>query len=140
LRLSAHLQRLLRSLSSDNSKEYRCEGIIYNLTFKGKASINARYPIYYGFGVSASQVAVDVNKYPATTSASHTYERTSIADETHFFILVPSDISGLSSFTMGGAPFVMEPETTEIINGIVYKVYKSAYAYNANTTLKVSAS
>ena len=121
-------------------KTFTTEGTAKNVIFEDDIVIQARYPIYYGFAANATALAVEANRYDPTTTAVHTYTKTNDIDDQHFYILVPSDISGLSIFTMGGAPFVMNTERTETINGISYKVYESAYTYNVNVTLKVSAS
>jgi hypothetical protein len=109
------------------------------MTLNKQASISARYPIYYGFAASAAALAVDANRYAATTTAAHTYEKTASADGQHFYILVPSDISALSNFTMGGAPFVMT-SSTQTINGISYKVYTSGSVFNSGAKVTVTAS
>lgn len=124
----------------NGDKTFTTEGITKNVIFGNDVIVQARYPIYYGFAASATALAIDANRYAPTTNAAHTYTKTNDVDNQHFYILVPSDISALSVFTMGGAPFVMNSERSETINGIVYKVYESAYTYNANITLKVSAS
>ena len=46
---------------------------------------------------------------------------------------------GLSSFTMGGAPFVMIT-TSVVINGKDYYMYKSGGVYMSGTTVSVHAS
>lgn len=124
----------------NGDKTFTTEGITKNVIFGNELTVQARYPIYYGFAATAAALAVNANRYDPTISAVHTYTKTNDVDNQHFYILVPSDISALSVFTMGGAPFVMNQERTETIGGIVYKVYESAYTYNAGTTLKVSAS
>lgn len=122
-----------------NNKEYTINGIVNGITFDNFATIQARYPIYYGFGVTASSIATEDNKYPATTSAANTYTKTNSSDGKRFYILVPNDIDALTSFTMGGTPFVMN-SSIESINGIQYKVYSSANTYNANIEISIVAS
>lgn len=124
---------------SENSKTYKVVGTSDGVTVAKEAIVSARYPIYYGFAASAAALAVDANRYSPTTSAAHTYEKTAAADGQHFYILVPSDISALSNFSMGGAPFVMT-SSTATINGVTYKVYTSGNTYNSGTKLTVVAS
>lgn len=131
-------QQLTVTVSS-NSKTYDAEAVIQGMTLTTSVALSARYPIYYGFGANAAAVGVTANRYAATTSAAHTYSRTASANSQYFFILVPSDISGLTQFSMGGAPFAMDAETTTTISGVTYKVYKSSYAYNSGTALSVEA-
>lgn len=96
-------------------------------------------PIYCGFGTSETDVAVDANKLSPRTSANGTYAKTSAKDNVNFIILVPKTLPGLSSFTMGGAPFVMVTSSV-VINGKDYYIYKSGGIYMSGTEVKVQAS
>lgn len=109
------------------------------LQFSGSVVLNARYPIYYGFGNSPESVAVEANKLSARTSAAGTYNATAAEDGQHFYILVPTDINALGNFTMGGAPYVMN-SSTKTISGISYRVYTSGAVYNTGATVSVTAS
>lgn len=95
-------------------------------------------PIYFGFGTSEADVAIAANKLEPRTSATGVYEKTSPTDEVNFIILVPKTLEGLSSFTMGGAPFVMNTSSV-VINGKDYYMYKSGGVYMSGTTLRVLA-
>lgn len=96
-------------------------------------------PIYCGFGTSETDVAVDANKLSPRTSANGTYAKTSAKDDVNFIILVPKTMPGLSSFTMGGAPFVMITSSV-VINSHDYYMYKSGGIYMSGTEVKVQAS
>lgn len=96
-------------------------------------------PIYCGFGTSETDVAVDANKLSPRTSANGTYAKTSAKDNVNFIILVPETMPGLSSFTMGGAPFVMTTSSV-VINNHDYYMYKSGGIYMSGTEVKVQAS
>lgn len=96
-------------------------------------------PIYCGFGTSETDVAVDANKLSPRTSANGTYAKTSAKDNVNFIILVPKTMPGLSSFTMGGAPFVMTTSSV-VINNHDYYMYKSGGIYMSGTEVKVQAS
>ena len=96
-------------------------------------------PVYCGFGTSESDVAVDENKLSPRTSASGTYSKASKKDDVNFIILVPKTLPGLSSFTMGGAPFVMITSSV-VVNGHDYYMYKSGGIYMSGTNVKVQAS
>lgn len=96
-------------------------------------------PVYCGFGTSESDVAVDENKLSPRTSAIGTYSKTSKKDDVNFIILVPKTLPGLSSFTMGGAPFVMITSSV-VVNGHDYYMYKSGGIYMSGTNVKVQAS
>lgn len=96
-------------------------------------------PIYCGFGTSETDVAIEANKLSPRTSASGTYAKTSAKDNVNFIILVPKTMPGLSSFTMGGAPFVMNTSSV-VINNHDYYMYKSGGIYMSGTEVKVQAS
>lgn len=96
-------------------------------------------PVYAGFGTSADSVKTSANKLSVRTSAAGTYSKTCQADGQNFYILVPRTFATLTSFTMGGAPFVME--TSDItLGGYEYKQYKSGSVYNTGATVNIKAS
>lgn len=95
-------------------------------------------PVYFGFGTSEADVAIAANKLEPRTSAAGVYEKTSANDNVNFIILAPKTLEGLSSFTMGGAPFVMNTSSVAI-NGKDYYMYKSGGVYMSGTTLRVLA-
>lgn len=95
-------------------------------------------PVYFGFGTSEADVAIAANKLEPRTSAAGVYEKTSPTDDVNFIILVPKTLEGLSSFTMGGAPFVMNTSSV-VINGKDYYMYKSGGVYMSGTTVRVLA-
>lgn len=96
-------------------------------------------PIFFGFGTSEVDVAIAGNKLGPRTSAAGVYEKTSAKDRVNFIILVPKTLPKLSSFTMGGAPFVMITSSV-VINGKDYYMYKSGGVYMSGTTVRVQAS
>lgn len=96
-------------------------------------------PIYYGFGISEVEVAIPGNKLSPRTSANGAYEKTSSKNNVNFIILVPRTLPKLKDFTMGGAPFVMNPSSV-VINGKNYYMYKSGAIYMSGTTVRVHAS
>lgn len=96
-------------------------------------------PIYFGFGTSEMDVAIAGNKLSPRTSATGMYDKTSANDNANFIILVPKTLPKLSSFTMGGAPFVMIT-TSVVINGKDYYMHKSGGIYMSGTEVKVQAS
>lgn len=96
-------------------------------------------PIYYGFGTTETDIAIVANKLSPRLSASGTYAKTSAKDDVNFIILAPKTLPKLTSFTMGGAPFVMET-TSVTINGKDYYMYKSGAVYMSGITVRVHAS
>lgn len=104
------------------------------------ASVNARYPIYYGFGNTIEEIIESNIKVSPTTTASRTYISTNNKDvDCYFYILVPADISAPTKFSMGGAPAAMNT-TSETINGMTYKVIKSGGIYAPGTKVEITAS
>lgn len=95
-------------------------------------------PIYYGFGITETDIAIAANKLSPRLSASGTYAKTSAKDDVSFIILAPKTLPKLNNFTMGGAPFVMETSSVTI-NGKDYYMYKSGAIYMNGTTLNVQA-
>lgn len=95
-------------------------------------------PVYFGFGTSETDVAITGNKLGPRISATGVYEKTSPTDDVNLIILVPKTLEGLSSFTMGGAPFVMNTSSV-VINGKDYYMYKSGGVYMSGTTVRVLA-
>ena len=137
---SSPITHTLSLNTTDNAKTYKVQGVVEGMTFDNEVTMQARYPIYYGFGTAATGVAIAGNRFSPTTSAVQTYSRTNSADSQRFYILVPSDITDVSQFTMGGAPFVMNDVTTQTINGVSYKVHESGNVYNSGVALSVKAS
>lgn len=110
-----------------------------NLVKSATAKLVMVLPIYFGFGTSEVDVAIADNKLEPRTSATGMYNKTSANDNANFIILVPKTLPKLSSFTMGGAPFVIIT-TSVVINGKDYYMYKSGGVYMSGTTLMVQAS
>lgn len=126
--------------------------------FKANTTMSARYSIIYGFGNandtgSISEATINncsniigngtttSHRLSARTSAVTTYSGTASANSVHFYILVPTDINNgnLSTFTMGGAPYVMNNKSVEI-NGVAYKMYRSGAIYNSGASVSIAAS
>ena len=95
-------------------------------------------PIYYGFGITETDIAIAANKLSPRLSASGTYVKTSAKDDVNFIILAPKTLPKLTNFTMGGAPCVMN-ESSVAISGKDYYMYKTAAVYMTGATLKVQA-
>lgn len=109
-----------------------------DLVKSASSKVTMVLPIYYGFGTTETDIAIAANKLSPRLSASGTYAKTSAKDDVNFIILAPKTLEGLSSFTMGGAPFVMETSSVSI-NGKDYYMYKSGGVYMSGTTLRVLA-
>lgn len=136
----------LTAIGSINAKVNKLGDTVFEIVvtadgMKGSTSkkLTMVLPVYCGFGTSESDVAVDENKLSPRTSASGTYSKTSKKDDVNFIILVPKTLPGLSSFTMGGAPFVMITSSV-VVNGHDYYMYKSGGIYMSGTNVKVQAS
>ena len=109
------------------------------ISASAQKTIQMVLPIYAGFGTSAEGVKTAANKLSVRTSAAGTYAKTCQADGQNFYILVPRTFAALTSFTMGGAPFVLA--TSDITLGdYEYKPYKSGAVYNTGATVNIKAS
>lgn len=109
-----------------------------DLVKSASSKVTMVLPIYHGFGTTETDIAIAANKLSPRLSASGTYAKTSAKDDVNFIILVPKTLPRLTSFTMGGAPFVMETSSVTI-NGKDYYMYKSGAIYMNGTTLNVQA-
>lgn len=128
------------SLNESSDTTFSVDIGIKGMTLSAKATVSVRNPVYAGMGTSATSVAVAANKQSARTSAKgYNYTKTATANGQYFFLLVPSDVTIPTTFTMGGAPFAMEPSSTETINGISYTVYRSSEVYNTGAEVNVTA-
>lgn len=108
------------------------------LELKANATMYFRNPIYHGFGSVYSDVVGDNGKLSPRLSAAGTYRATNTKNNKHYYILVPQDISALSDFIMGGAPYVMI-EQSVLINNINYRLYVSGAVYDAGATVNITA-
>lgn len=123
---------------SDDNTIVKTSANYNGMTLSAKNTLYARYPIYMGVGTTYSEAAVAKNKLSARTSAKgYTYTTTTAANGQYFFLIVPTDVTQPTGFSMGGAPFAMAATTDATLNNTTYKVYKSANAYNSETTLTI---
>lgn len=125
-------------VSTFSDIQFRAETHYKGLILPISAVLYARYPIYCGFGSNINDVKNDAHKLSARTSAAGTYKARNTKNSQRYYILVPSDISALSNFTMGGAPYVMNSRK-ETIDKIEYKVYESGAVYDANAEVNITA-
>ena len=106
--------------------------------FTGVVTLNARYPIYKGFGSVYTDVVKDANKLSARTSATgRNYSATASANNQKYFILIPNDISVPGTATMGGAPYVFN-QSSQTISGVQYTVLTSGATYNTGATVDIT--
>ena len=112
---------------------------IYNgMTLTTKNTLYARYPIFMGAGSEPSGVyGTEFKQSERTSARGYTYKTTTNSNYQRFYLLVPTDVTQPTAFSMGGAPFAMGETTDVTLNGISYKVYKSANAYNSGTVLEI---
>lgn len=120
---------------------YHSEETADIITGTAKKSVRMELPVYAGFGTSNTDVMIDSNKLSVRTSADGTYTKTNAADGKNFMILIPATLTQPTSFTMGGAPFVME--ATKVTAGKFsanYWQYKSGAIYNSGATVNIKVS
>lgn len=120
-----------------NSKTLVVQANYKNALFTETVVLNARYPIYRGFGSVYGDIVNNSNKLSARTSATGSnYKGTATADNQKYFILIPSDISVPTNYTMGGAPYVFSI-STQTINNISYTVLTSGATYNIGASVDI---
>ena len=110
----------------------------FSCTVINHAAVPQTHPIYAGFGIDAESVAIDSNAHPASPSARGRYTGTSQIDAAHFYILAPANLAPLTSYIMGGVPFVME-RTVGTIKNLPYSIYRSGATYGSGTTIDIIA-
>lgn len=125
-------------VSTSSDVQFRAETHYKGLILPASATLYARHPIYCGFGSGVDDVRNDAHKLSARTSAAGTYKARNAKNNQRYYILVPSDIGALGSFTMGGAPYVMN-SYKKTIDGVEYKVYESGAIYNVNAEVNITA-
>lgn len=127
---------------SNDSKSYSISAVTNGLSLSASTSVTARYPVYFGMGTSAENVKSLNNKASARTTAvsSITYNATASSNGVRFYLLVPSDVTRPTSFTMGGAPVDMViPTATTKLDNIDYYVFYTNATYNTDATVKIKA-
>lgn len=125
-----------------DEKTYTISATALGMSLNTSISVNARYPVFYGMGTSAADVKANGTKATARTTAVSTtaYNATAITDGVRFYLLVPSDVTRPSSFTMGGAPVDMHiPSSSETLDGISYYVFYTNATYNSGASVQIKA-
>lgn len=124
--------------TTTNTTAYTTNATVNGVALTHTVNVNARYPIYYGFSTSVPTTAAFTGstKVGATTTASREYSGTCSANSSHFYVLIPSDITVPTTFTMGGAPFVMN-KSTATLGGVSYTILESGSIYNNGATVNV---
>lgn len=128
--------------TTNSSTVFTVTAIAQGLPLSTTVTLYARYPVMYGMGTSAENVYTNGSKASARTSAvsTSTYNATASANNVRFYLLVPSDVTRPTSFTMGGAPVDMViPTATTTIGGIAYYVFYTNAIYNSGAAVQIKA-
>ena len=128
--------------TTSSSIVFTVTAIAQGLPLSTTVTLYARYPVMYGMGTSAENVYTNGSKASARTSAvsTSTYNATASANNVRFYLLVPSDVTRPTSFTMGGAPVDMViPTATTTIGGIAYYVFYTNAIYNSGAAVQIKA-
>ena len=110
----------------------------FTCTVINHAAVPQQRPIYAGFGHSPEEVAASDFERPSSRTARGNYTATNTSASAHFYILAPANLAPLTTFTMGGVPFVME-RTVTAINGLPYNVYRSGATFGVGTQVDIVA-
>lgn len=126
--------------TASNTYSMSASATVNGMELKGKVAINARNRIYYGMSTStpSSSNLTSFKNSLRTSSKGTTYTDTATANDSYFYLIVPSDVTSPTSFTMGGAPAAFT-KTTATINSISYNIYKSNASYNAGISVSITA-
>lgn len=130
------------SVDTSSNVAYTSTAVASGLSLSATATLNARYPVYFGMGTSAENVKSLNNKASARTTAvsSNTYNAAASSNGVRFYLLVPSDVTRPTSFTMGGAPVDMViPTAATKLDNIDYYVFYTNATYNTGATVKIKA-
>lgn len=122
------------------------DAVTYNISLEFNNSIirsinkscSAYNYILYGFGKTENDITTKLGSL--VSSGSRTYSGTCSQNQTYFYILIPNGVTVPTSFTMGGAPYVMNKTSGIKIGDITYTVIKSGAIYNTGAKLKIIAS
>lgn len=139
---STSITKSVTAGSSENTISYIITATASGLPLSTTVNLNARHPVYYGMGTSATNVKANGAKASARTTAvsNTTYDATADANNVRFYLLVPSDVTRPTSFTMGGAPVDMViPSSTTTIDGIAYYVFYTNATYNSGGNVQIKA-
>ena len=110
--------------------------------FTGSTTSSSYYPVYSGFCENTQTIIENLNvltKMTVRSSAAGKYIDVTPAGGGYFYLLVPEGVTVPTSFTMGGAPYVVDKEI-QAINGIRFTVCKSGAHYNEGAPLDIVAS
>lgn len=134
----ASIQMTTPITMTNNSIVFTVKGTANGMALPNNtATLEAWNAIYYGFG-SVDTAIVNAKKYSPTKTAVHTYTDTCTHGGDNFFILVPTDVTNVTSFKTSGAPVAMD-QYDKTINGISYHVKKTQAPYPINTELSIQA-
>lgn len=132
-----------KSISTNNNTyTFATTAVVNGMTLNKSVSISARNAVYYGMGNSAEDVKANGSPASARTSAvsNITYDATASSNGERFYLLVPSDVTRPTSFSMGGAPVDMViPSSTTTIDGIAYYVFYTNATYNSGGNVQIKA-
>ena len=135
------------TLSTTNSSHtYIATADVNGLILTKSASIAVRYPVYYGMLkqdttiFNESTLSTLTKATPITTIVSNTFNAIANENGMRFYLLVPSDVTGSNSFTMGGTPVSMAKfDAQQTINNIKYTIYYTNAFYNKNAEVQIKA-
>lgn len=143
-----------------NTKKYSVEADVGGTKFTGSVNLNARNSIYYGYDTPTkgyddptknnlpTNGLSGLTEHSSTiTSAKMTYQMKQNKEGSYpFFILVPSDVTVPTQFSMNSTNFAMTKVTDSYTikddNGITitYTVFKTDGSYSMGKELKIIAS
>ena len=130
---------------ASNNNSFTANASYYDATFTQIVNLQSRYPIYTIFAqlnANMQELVDSMTRQSARTSAAGTYSFINDKQQWYCpFLLVPSDVTQPTKFSMGGAP-VSYVSHNETINGVSYTVYRlgSDNGYDINVRLDIVVS
>ncbi len=132
------------NVPAGDSTSFYADAVYRGAVFTASVNVVGRNLIRYGFAADIEELldpSIGQTLSARTTAAAKYSSTNSHGDGISFFILVPTDVGTLSTFTMGDAPYVMhEKDDMTMSDGIMYHVYKSGASYDIGAEVNVQAS
>lgn len=107
---------LIESVNTKENVEYRVEADYKGLTFPASVNLQARWPIFCGFGRGYDDIKGISNRLSPRITAAGRYDAiNNVSEGAKYYIVIPSDIPPLTEFTMGGVDFAMTSENVSFM-------------------------
>lgn len=131
---------------TNDSTTLRAHAEYYDAVFDKSLTLQSRYPVLTIFAaIDAVLSEIEISAFTRQTarvSATGTYSFTNTGSNGYCpYLLVPSDVTLPSRFSMGGAPVAFQKINNVAIGDVTYTAYRlgSDTGYNTGTSLSIVA-